>query len=106
MNRCDNTVDILNKTNIDTYSQYYLAITMIMAKCKFVLCANGNCSLWIALFRGNSDNIFHLYEDHVKRLQWLHSFELKDDISLNKKNELKDHKSFNKKNKLKMMFTH
>jgi hypothetical protein len=94
MNRCDNTVDILNKTNIDTYSQYYLAITMIMSKCKFVLCTNGNCSLWIVLFRGNSDNIFHLYENHIKRLQMLHSFELKDHLSLNKKN------------KLKMMFTH
>ena len=30
-----------------------------MSKCKYVICgSSGNCSLWIALYRGNADNIF------------------------------------------------
>jgi roadblock/LC7 domain-containing protein len=61
-------IRVINKNNnisvdkIDTftnflYSQYYLAITKIMSKCKYVVCNTGNCSLWITLFRGNADNV-------------------------------------------------
>lgn len=27
-----------------------------MAKCKYVICGTGNCSIWIMLFRGNASN--------------------------------------------------
>jgi hypothetical protein len=52
------SVDLINKNENFLYSQYYLAITYIMSKCKFIICNTGNCSLWISLFRGNSTNIF------------------------------------------------
>ena len=82
ISRSNYTTDNI-KRNIDIYSQYFLAITMIMAKCKFVVCTNGNCSLWIALFRGNSNNLLQLYENHINRLQIFHSFEIKNNTSLN-----------------------
>jgi len=43
---------------IDTYSKFYLAITIIMSKCKYIICGSGNCSLWIALYRNNSKNMY------------------------------------------------
>ena len=38
-------------------TKFYLAITVIMSKCKYVVCGSGNCSLWIALFRGHSKGV-------------------------------------------------
>ena len=54
------SVDKINVESNFVYSQYYLAITIIMSKCKYVICTTGNCSLWITLFRGNADNVFQL----------------------------------------------
>jgi len=51
------TVDKVFKETNHTYSMYYLAITIIMSKCYYVFCNSGNCSIWIILFRGNSNNI-------------------------------------------------
>ena len=39
------------------YSLYYYAITLIMSKCKYVICNSGNCSLWIVFYRKNNNNI-------------------------------------------------
>jgi hypothetical protein len=39
------------------FSKYYLAITIIMSKCKYVICGSGNCSIWIMLYRGNNKNV-------------------------------------------------
>jgi hypothetical protein len=39
------------------YSLYYYAITLIMSKCKYVICNAGNCSLWIMFYRQNANNI-------------------------------------------------
>jgi hypothetical protein len=44
------------ETNL-VYSQYFLAIVYIMAKCKYVICNSGNISVWISYFRCNSNNI-------------------------------------------------
>tara|TARA_B110000285_G_scaffold50701_1_gene57648 strand:- start:79 stop:1965 length:1887 start_codon:yes stop_codon:yes gene_type:complete len=33
------------------FTQKFLAITIIMSKCKYVYCNTGNCSLWIRLYR-------------------------------------------------------
>ena len=62
MRRCINTVDrVMQNTNYE-FSKYYLAITIIMSKCKYVICGSGNCSLWIMLYRGNCDNTYqHLH---------------------------------------------
>jgi len=38
-------------------SKYYLAITYLMSQCKYVICGTGNCSLWIALFRGHNEGM-------------------------------------------------
>jgi FkbM family methyltransferase len=54
------SVDKVNKESNFVYSQYYLAITIIMSKCKYIVCNTGNCSLWIALFRGNTDNLYQI----------------------------------------------
>ena len=50
------SVDYLDKKNNFMYSKYFLAITNIMAKCKYVICGSGNCSLWIMFYRGHCKN--------------------------------------------------
>lgn len=57
MNKQNNTVDIVMKEMNYQYSKYYLAITIIMSKCKYVICGSGNCSIWITLYRGHSNGI-------------------------------------------------
>jgi hypothetical protein len=51
------TVDKVFKADNFFYSKYYLAITIIMSKCAYIICGSGNCSFWIALFRGNADGM-------------------------------------------------
>ena len=48
------------------FSKYFLAITLCMAKCKYVVCGSGNCSIWIALYRGNTEGIYqHLHDKWI-----------------------------------------
>ena len=56
--KCNSTVDIILKDKNPVFSKYYLAITIIMSKCKYIICGTGNCSFWIILYRGNSNNIY------------------------------------------------
>lgn len=63
MNKCNDTVDKLFKQQNYQYSKYYLAITLIMSKCKYIVCTSGNCSIWIMLYRNNADNIFQYLVD-------------------------------------------
>lgn len=51
------TVDKVFEGDNYRFSKYYLAITLIMAKCGVIVCGTGNCSIWIALFRGSSKGI-------------------------------------------------
>ena len=51
------TVDWDVKKNIFNFSKYYLAITIIMSKCKYIICGSGNCSIWIMFYRGHANNI-------------------------------------------------
>jgi hypothetical protein len=44
------------KQNYDDM-QNLLPIVLIMSKCKYVICTSGNASLWILLYRGNSNNV-------------------------------------------------
>ena len=47
-----------NKMEVFKYGQYFLSISYIMSKCKYIICPTGNCSLWIILFRGNCDGVY------------------------------------------------
>ena len=49
-----------NKNENFKYSLNFLAIVIIMSRCKYVICNSSNVSLWISLFRGNVNN-FHQY---------------------------------------------
>ena len=62
MKKCDNTVDKVFPQNNYVFSKYFLAIVIIMSKCKHVICGSGNISMWIAFFRGNVED-FHQYFD-------------------------------------------
>ena len=46
-----------------TFSRYFLAIIIIMSKCKYIICGSGNCSLWIILYRGNVKNVWQHLKD-------------------------------------------
>lgn len=56
MNKCNSTVDMQNKHLNYEFSKKYLAITIIMSKCKYIICGSGNCSIWIMLYRNNNKN--------------------------------------------------
>jgi hypothetical protein len=58
MRKCNYTVDLLTKKHIDLFSKYYLAITIIMSKCKYIVCGSGNCSIWIMFYRENNNNVY------------------------------------------------
>ena len=58
INKCNNTVDKVFKNENYIYSRYFLAITVIMSRCKYVVCGSGNCSLWIMLYRKNTNNVY------------------------------------------------
>ena len=56
MRRQCNSVDKLpdaEQTNY-YYSKFFLAITIIMSRARTVICTSGNCSIWIAFYRGSS----------------------------------------------------
>jgi hypothetical protein len=59
------TVDIVFKDQNSIFSKYYLAITIIMSKCKYIICGSGNCSIWIMLFRGNCNNVYQYLNDKM-----------------------------------------
>jgi hypothetical protein len=57
MSKQNNSVDKVFKSEISLFSKNYLAITIIMSRCKYIICGSGNCSIWIMLYRCNSNNI-------------------------------------------------
>ena len=52
------TVDHVFRNLNPEFSKYYLAITIIMSKCNYIICTSGNCSIWIMLYRGNTHNVY------------------------------------------------
>jgi hypothetical protein len=56
--KCNSTVDIVMKNENDVYSKYYLGITIIMSKCKYIVCGSGNCSIWIMFYRENNIGVW------------------------------------------------
>tara|TARA_E500000331_G_C17241489_1_gene707179 strand:- start:464 stop:1261 length:798 start_codon:yes stop_codon:yes gene_type:complete len=63
MKKCDDTVDIKMKDTNKEFSKYYLAITIIMSKCKYIICGSGNCSIWIMFYRENCKNVIQNLND-------------------------------------------
>lgn len=57
MNKCNSTVDKKMSSQIYEFSKKYLAITIIMSRCKYIICGSGNCDIWIMLYRGNNKNV-------------------------------------------------
>ena len=58
IHKSNTTVDIIYKNLNNQFSKYYLSITLYMSKCRYIVCESGNCSLWIMLFRNNSNGLF------------------------------------------------
>ena len=57
MKKCDSSIDIKLSYQNYVFSKKYLAITIIMSKCKYIICGSGNCDIWIMLYRGNNKNV-------------------------------------------------
>ena len=55
--KSNTTVDHVYKQTNYVFSKYFLAIVLIMAKCKYVICGSGNISIWITFFRGHSNDV-------------------------------------------------
>lgn len=56
------TVDICMSNLNCEFSKKYLAITILMSKCRYIICGSGNCSLWIMLYRRHANNIIQFRE--------------------------------------------
>lgn len=54
------TVDHIDINQNLKFSKLFLAITIIMAKSQYLVCNTGNCSMWICLYRGHTQNVFQL----------------------------------------------
>lgn len=55
--KCNSTVDIKMSSQNYEFSKKYLAITIIMSKCNYIICGSGNCDIWIMFYRGNNKNV-------------------------------------------------
>ena len=60
INRSRTSVDHVYRDTNTIKSQLFMAIQLIMSKCKYFICTTGNCSFWVALFRENGDNIVQI----------------------------------------------
>jgi hypothetical protein len=60
--RCMSTVDVecVRTASNHEMSKNFLAIMIIMSRCRFVVCGSGNCAMWIALFRGNAKGVYQI----------------------------------------------
>ena len=69
INKQMTSVDLINENDTNReFSKYYLAIMIIMSKCKYVICGStGNCSIWITFFRENANNVIH----YLKSGEWV-----------------------------------
>jgi hypothetical protein len=63
--KSNNTVDKVFKETNSLFSKYFLAITIIMAKCKYIICGSGNCSIWMMFYRGNCNNVYQFLKNKL-----------------------------------------
>ena len=62
MSRRASTVDVECASIASNHemSKNFLAIMLIMSRCRFVVCGSGNCAMWVALFRGNAKCVYQI----------------------------------------------
>ena len=65
ISRCNNTVDKIFREDNHIYSKYFLAITIIMSKCKHIVCMSGNCSAWIIHYRNSAENVHQFLQSEI-----------------------------------------
>jgi len=58
----ETTVDKVFRESNFKFSKNFFAITLIMARVAHVICGTGNCSLWIAIYRGSVKNLDQLLD--------------------------------------------
>lgn len=63
----NSNVDAMGKNGLEGhvfhFSRYFLAIIIIMSKCKSIICTKGNCSIWIMFYRGNCENVYQYLDN-------------------------------------------
>lgn len=59
---CKTQVDYKFRENIENRSQDFLAIMIIMSKCKHVILSSGNCDIWTILYRGHCENVIQYFK--------------------------------------------
>ena len=57
MPRCASTVDKVFAESNHEMIKNFLAITLVMARCRAVVCGSGNCAMWVALYRGHARGV-------------------------------------------------
>ena len=55
--RENTSVDKIDAKRNFFYIQRFLAIVFLMSKSRFLVCASGNCDLWLALYRGHTHGL-------------------------------------------------
>lgn len=55
--------DILPTSDRRLSAANFLAATIVVSKCKYIITHSGNCGIWSILYRGNTDNVYQ-YLDH------------------------------------------
>lgn len=58
--RCSIHIDTVNPAENYEYALHFLAIMIIMSRCREIVFGSGNCSMWLVLFRGSTAGI-HQY---------------------------------------------
>ncbi len=58
-----NNVEPFTREHNYIYGKNFLAITVVMSRCKYIICTTGNCSIWITFFRGNANNVHQFLHD-------------------------------------------
>jgi hypothetical protein len=65
MRRCSTTVDNVFRNTNPIMSEYFLGIIYLISRCKRVIMNCGNISMWVTLFRGNTDGITVITSNNI-----------------------------------------
>ena len=55
-------IDYTFKENPEERAQNFLAVLILMSKCKHLVVSAGNCDIWIVLFRGHANNLIQYFD--------------------------------------------
>jgi hypothetical protein len=55
----------VDRPNRIEFGVNFLAATLILSKCRYLVTHTGNCSNWACFFRGNSENVFQYITPYV-----------------------------------------